>query len=209
MSVLSAAPPTVCRPLSVLVVDDDAFVRGVLSHQLRKLGAGQIIEACDGQHARDLIHASAPDLDLIVCDLVMPGADGVELLQDIAERRTSAALIFMSSAEARLLRSVEHIARSRELRVLGCLQKPIQTPALKVLLSRLSDCEARRQAIGLPAVEVTASMLQAALAERRIRIAVQPQVNLLTGEVEAAEALARWAREDGSTIAPDQFLQVD
>jgi EAL domain-containing protein (putative c-di-GMP-specific phosphodiesterase class I)/ActR/RegA family two-component response regulator len=208
MSALSAAAPAACRPLSVLVVDDDPFVRGVLSHQLRKLGAGRIIEACDGQHARDLIHASDADLDLIVCDLVMPGADGVELLQDIAERQTSAALIFMSSAEARLLRSVEHIARSRELRVLGCLQKPIQTPALKVLLSRLSECVARRQATGLHPVEVTVPMLQAALTARRIRIAVQPQVNLLTGEVEAAEALARWQLEDGSTIAPDQFLRV-
>jgi EAL domain-containing protein (putative c-di-GMP-specific phosphodiesterase class I)/AmiR/NasT family two-component response regulator len=208
MNSLAESPPAACRPLQVLVVDDDAFVRKVLSHQLRKLGAGRIIEADDGERARELLRSNGEDLDLIVCDLVMPGADGVELLQDIAAHHTATALILMSSAEARLLRSVEYIARSRELRVLGCLQKPIQTPALKVLLSRMSGCVAHRRAAPGLGVEVTPAMLQAALAAHQIRIAVQPQINLLTGQIEAAEALARWTLPDGAAITPDQFLPV-
>ncbi|MEM9048837.1 MAG: EAL domain-containing protein [Pseudomonadota bacterium] len=36
----------------------------------------------------------------------------------------------------------------------------------------------------------------------------QPQICLRTGQLIGAEALARWRRSDGKTVAPDEFLQV-
>lgn len=47
-----------------------------------------------------------------------------------------------------------------------------------------------------------------ALQEKRIIFFLQPKVNLLTGEIIGAEALARRIDRDGTIIFPDSFLQV-
>jgi len=62
----------------VLVVDDEAAVRYLLSHVLSH--AGYLVEvATDGEAALDRIQASRPDL--VVLDLMMPGLDGWGVLE--------------------------------------------------------------------------------------------------------------------------------
>lgn len=198
--------PEAAAALRALVVDDDQFVRSVVSRQLRSLGAAAVAVAEDGEQARRLL--AADTYDLIVCDLVMPGADGIELLGDIAGSIPGASLILMSSAEPKLLRIAEQIARSRRLRVLGSLHKPVQTCSLKTLLSRIGSAAAGTEPSARGPVEVTAAMLRDALDAGAITIAVQPQINLVSGQLEAVEALARWPLADGHWIAPDLFLPV-
>ena len=50
------------------------------------------------------------------------------------------------------------------------------------------------------------SRLEAALSEDRIGINLQPQVDLATGRIAAAEALARWRDAERGDIAPVQFI---
>lgn len=47
-----------------------------------------------------------------------------------------------------------------------------------------------------------------ALAAERIELAYQPIVDLLTGEVEAVEALARWTDTRGAAISPTYFIPL-
>lgn len=47
-----------------------------------------------------------------------------------------------------------------------------------------------------------------ALQEKRFTFFLQPKVNLLTGEIVGAEALARRIDKDGTVIFPDKFLQI-
>jgi signal transduction histidine kinase/ActR/RegA family two-component response regulator len=68
------APPG--RPLSVLVVDDDARVRGVTAAYLRA-DAHRVREAGEGAEALEAVRAEMPDL--VVTDLAMPGMAGDEL----------------------------------------------------------------------------------------------------------------------------------
>jgi putative two-component system response regulator len=60
----------------VLVVDDSAFIRSLLTHQLEEIGV-EVVQACNGDEAMD--YAYIEDFDLIVTDVVMPGMDGLEL----------------------------------------------------------------------------------------------------------------------------------
>lgn len=47
-----------------------------------------------------------------------------------------------------------------------------------------------------------------ALQEKRFTFFLQPKVNLLTGEIIGAEALARRIDKDGTVVFPDNFLQI-
>ena len=50
--------------------------------------------------------------------------------------------------------------------------------------------------------------LRVAISTDQIRIHLQPEINLRTGKIVAAEALARWVTADGSLIPPTQFIAV-
>ena len=77
---LALAPTPVVSPGDqapvLLVVDDDPAIRMMLVHALGKTYT--IYEAHDGQQAREILDA-IPAPDGIVCDVMMPRLDGVEL----------------------------------------------------------------------------------------------------------------------------------
>ncbi|OWT80490.1 hypothetical protein CEY04_03565 [Achromobacter sp. HZ28] len=50
--------------------------------------------------------------------------------------------------------------------------------------------------------------LSRALRYEQISIELQPQVDVCTGQVTAAEALARWTREDGTRVPPSEFIPM-
>jgi DNA-binding response OmpR family regulator len=60
----------------VLVVDDEPIVRDVVVRYLRRAGY-ETLEAGDGDAARRLIEAEAPQL--VVLDVMLPGTDGLAL----------------------------------------------------------------------------------------------------------------------------------
>lgn len=73
-------PSSSLRPpasLCVLVVDDDAEVRGYLRTCLKTL-TSNVLEAADGEEALRVAR-SAPDLALVISDVIMPRMDGLAL----------------------------------------------------------------------------------------------------------------------------------
>ena len=71
------------RP-SVLVVDDDAFSRAVVSKKFAKLS--DVVEAEDGCDA--LAHLQTAHFDLAIVDLEMPNCDGFDLIKSIRAHQT-------------------------------------------------------------------------------------------------------------------------
>jgi EAL domain-containing protein (putative c-di-GMP-specific phosphodiesterase class I) len=204
-----AAPSASARPAPrVLVVDDDEFVRLVLERQLTWLGA-RVSTARDGDGARRVLREQGR-FDIVLCDLKMPGVDGVELLRDFAETQADAALVLMSSCDARTLAAAEQLARARDLHLLGTVSKPIGTATLKSLLERFEQLgpAARKPSPHRVGEPVAAEALRAAIAAGEIDVYMQPKVDLETGELAGAEALARWIKPDGMVVMPDAFLGV-
>src|SRR3546814_17345943 len=52
------------------------------------------------------------------------------------------------------------------------------------------------------------SRLEDALSENRIWIKLQPQIDLKSGRIVGAEALARWVDEQRGEIPPTRFIQI-
>lgn len=66
----------------VLIADDSAGVRRVLSHCLRA-GGRRMLEAKDGLSALEMARAHLPDL--IILDVRMPGRDGHQVCAELRE----------------------------------------------------------------------------------------------------------------------------
>lgn len=77
----------------ILVVDDAAMFRDLESLFLAR--CGQVLTACDGDEAWDVLHRERPDI--VVTDLAMPGMPGDELCRrikaDVDLRRTPVIVV--------------------------------------------------------------------------------------------------------------------
>jgi DNA-binding NtrC family response regulator len=79
---------------TILVADDEAVARGGLCEVLREEGY-QVHEAADGMAALRAI--DEVDLDLILADLKMPGADGLTVLKRVGEISPQTLVIIITA----------------------------------------------------------------------------------------------------------------
>jgi DNA-binding NtrC family response regulator len=77
-------------PTRILIVDDDASVRDVISVLLQEEGY-ECRTASSAEAALDIAAAEAPPL--VISDMKMPGRDGVRLLESFRERYPETAVI--------------------------------------------------------------------------------------------------------------------
>jgi CheY-like chemotaxis protein len=86
-----------CRGRGVLVVDDDATIRELVSVLLEEEGY-QVREASDGRDAIGVLEHWTPDV--IVLDMLMPGMDGAAFLefQQASPRLARIPVVVMSAS---------------------------------------------------------------------------------------------------------------
>lgn len=81
---------------TVLVVEDEASLRRLLAHALRKQGYN-VLETDVPEAAHEVWRVSKAEIDLVITDIVMPGGEtGWELARDFLEDRADLKLLFMS-----------------------------------------------------------------------------------------------------------------
>ncbi|MEA2340442.1 MAG: two-component system, sensor histidine kinase and response regulator [Solirubrobacteraceae bacterium] len=121
------APQTEVRGLKVLVVDDNATNRRVLDAYLAAWGMRCRL-AEDGPSALEALRVAAEagaPYDLALLDFHMPGMDGIELAQHIADTPAlrSTRLVMLTS-------SGQELARAREAGIVEFLTKPVRQSRL-------------------------------------------------------------------------------
>ena len=91
----------------VLVVDDAAFMRKMVSDALSKAGHEVIGEACNGVEAVESFRALKPELTTL--DITMPEKDGLAALGDIMTLDPNARVIMCSALgqESKVLESIK------------------------------------------------------------------------------------------------------
>lgn len=78
----------------ILVVEDELLIRLALSEGLRDAGY-QVIEACNGDEAIEVLGSVQPDL--VISDVRMPGPlDGIALLAFVRRRSSTLPVIIVS-----------------------------------------------------------------------------------------------------------------
>ena len=192
--------------LHVMLIDDDPFILNYLTRLLSSRGVMHIRFAGEGKAALAELKQESGEIDVMVCDLNMPGMDGVEFLRHLADAGYTGALIIISG-NADLLPTIYELAQAHGLRILGTLAKPF-TPQrfFDILYLQLGE---RRQA--RPRSKVP--MLRPTDVADGLRLGefvpwFQPKVDAHTLKPYGAEALARWQRPDGSVISPFAFVPL-
>jgi EAL domain-containing protein (putative c-di-GMP-specific phosphodiesterase class I)/CheY-like chemotaxis protein len=169
---------------TVMVVEDHEFQRRTTLQILANLGAGALVEAADGEGAL-LLLGNDPRPDIVVCDLDMPGMDGVEFLRQVSELGAGTAIVIASGLEDSVVRSAEATARAYGLEVLGAIRKPLTA---RLLLAAVG----LHRPASSPAAEAPAASggdpWVAALAEDRVLVRIRPRVELASGRLGAVEA---------------------
>jgi two-component system, OmpR family, response regulator len=84
------------NPDHILIVDDDAETRDLLQKYLQKQGY-RVTTAAEGRALRALLATARPDL--IVLDLMLPGADGLELCRDLRNRSNVPIIMLTARGE--------------------------------------------------------------------------------------------------------------
>jgi two-component system, cell cycle sensor histidine kinase and response regulator CckA len=79
----------------VLLVEDEDAVRGFAVEALRRQGY-DVLQACSGAEALEVIAATTKSIDLVVSDVIMPEMDGPTLLKELRRTRPDLRFIFMS-----------------------------------------------------------------------------------------------------------------
>ena len=112
----------------ILIVEDEDGARGIIVRALEMCGY-EIVEACDGDEALEILQESDEPFDLLLSDIMMPEMDGPTLVQTAENHLKGTEIIFMSGyAEGAMRDKLDQIKGA------GYLQKPfsLKTVAEKV-----------------------------------------------------------------------------
>lgn len=164
------------RPARLLVADDDDGVRAGLVANLEIEGY-QIVEARDGQAAIALIEQQS--FDLIISDVAMPLASGVDVLEAVRKRGIDTPFILISGFV-----SDEFVARALSEGLFAMLYKPFAMEHMLQVVARALQ----RRAVLL--VDDPRSSLAATLRS----------VGMLVEACEDGQSAVEYARENGVDV---------
>ena len=184
----------------ILVVDDEADIRGLLKEILSEEGY-EVDVAANAAQARASRARQVPDLVLL--DIWMPDVDGITLLREWSAAATDGCPVVMMSGHG----TVETAVEATRLGAFDFVEKPLSLAKLLRTVERALDAGRRhRQSarlLGSPlAVPLGKSRLMQQLRAEAQQIAANPSAVLLVGEPGSGrEAFARYLHERGPRAA--------
>jgi two-component system, NtrC family, nitrogen regulation response regulator NtrX len=119
-------PSTAAMKARLLIIDDDPNTLASLSRAFRL--AGHEATVCDSA-ARALDTVKNSSFDLIFSDVVMPGKDGLSLLEDFRALGLTTPVVMMSGQA-----HIEMAVRATKLGAIDFLEKPLSTDKLLLTL---------------------------------------------------------------------------
>lgn len=194
------------RSLSFLVVDDDADQRFLLAASLAKMGMTKVAEAGSGREALEKLGRDGGGYDILISDLQMPEIDGMELVRQIGQRRLPVSVILVTALAGDVLQSAAMMTEAYGVAILGTLEKPATKDKLFPLLARRQARAAARAPRAAPGYVPTTDEVLHGFAGAQFEPFFQPVLELATGRIAGAEALARWRHPIHGVLGPEVFL---
>ena len=135
------------RAPRVVVADDDALARRVITGTLREGGLNVVAEATNGFEAVEVVEFHRPELVLL--DILMPALDGIDAAHRIAQLCPDAVIVLLTGGN-------DEDAALRGLRAgaVGYLNKDVELDALpRALLAALNGEAAISRTLAMRLVE--------------------------------------------------------
>ena len=184
----------------LLIVDDEANTLASLSRAFRL--AGHEATVCDNA-AKALDLAKAQNFDLILSDVVMPGKDGLTLLEELKRQGVTAPVVMMSGQA-----HIEMAVRATRLGALDFLEKPISSDKLMLTvenalkLQRLeSENRQLRQRLGKHEIVWSGEAMRRVMAQLERVAASEARVCIFGETGTGKELVARTIHERSSRSA--------
>ena len=119
--------------MNILVSDDHTLIRKGLIAILRQMdGTSQIREAANAGDVMRVIDKE-PQMDMVLLDLFMPGANGFELLLAVCNRRPDTPVVILSASE-----NPEHMRKALDFGAMGYIPKSttpeVMSSALRLIM---------------------------------------------------------------------------
>ena len=128
------------QPRRILVIDDDPIVAESLGEFLRSEGheAATALDALEGLTALKAAEENSPEtgraarpFDVVLCDINLPGMNGLELLREIRRKHRGSATIMLTGYG-----TIESAIESLRLGASDYLVKPVVDAELRMSLQR-------------------------------------------------------------------------
>lgn len=127
--------------LTFLVIDDDPFIRQLLSKILWGFGAGDVMTADTAEEGLRIV--SSCDVNLVLCDLVLGGMNGLKFIKMVREmalfdgsgKHATPIVMMTAHSETQIIRTGMRLGAN------GCLAKPLSVPHIGKMISRLCRVE--------------------------------------------------------------------
>lgn len=196
--------------LAVLVVEDHDFQRKFAARLLQELGIARVYQAANGHEA--LAQLQQNRVDLVLCDLQMPGMDGIEFIRNVGQLGLPLAFVFLSSLELSLIATVANMASAYHLKVFGTLEKPLRPEPLARILALFMDHllqlarAGRKPASAWPTF--TPEEVRQGLRANQFVPWFQPKISFKHRKLVGVEALARWQHPEFGLLPPAAFVQI-
>ena len=118
---------------TILVVEDSPPNRTILVHLLRKLGFN-VIECADGATAWEILQNQDTKVEAILSDLMMPGLDGIQLLEKVRSdsRHNGVPFVLVTAVNDK-----NKIVNAKSQRVSGYILKPVTFQRVTAKLQEL------------------------------------------------------------------------
>ena len=181
----------------LLVVDDQPDILDFVGQVAEALGF-EVRLANNATEFRAALGDFRPTV--MILDLQMPQTDGVELIRELGQTGTRAAILISSGMDQRVLVSAEQLGVAHGLKMAGILQKPIMLADLEAVLL---------QHVQAPRVP-TEDELRRAIDRAQLLVHYQPKCKLSEGRwaVVGVEGLIRWEHPDLGLVYPDAFIPL-
>ncbi|HXC76996.1 MAG TPA: sigma-54 dependent transcriptional regulator [Candidatus Acidoferrum sp.] len=184
----------------ILVVDDEADIRGLLKEILSEEGY-EVDVAANAAQARASRARQNPDLVLL--DIWMPDVDGITLLREWSAASADGCPVVMMSGHG----TVETAVEATRLGAFDFVEKPLSLAKLLRTVERALDAGRRHRQSG----KLLGAALSAPIGKSRVmqqlraelqQVAANPSPLLLIGEPGSGrEAFARYVHEQGPRAA--------
>jgi len=191
----------------LLIVDDEANTLASLSRAFRL--AGHEATVCDNA-AKALELAKMQNFDLILSDVVMPGKDGLTLLEELKQQGVAAPVVMMSGQA-----HIEMAIRATRLGALDFLEKPISSDKLLLTvenalkLQRLeSENRQLRQRLGKHEIVWKGEAMRRVMAQLE-RVAASESRVCILGETGTGKELVARTIHERSPRASGPFVTLN